>query len=112
MDGKDPIHKILWSSMIYVVVGVPCVGSHGYDVRPATGGTHKTLNRASLLPARPPATDVDDYAQEDSLPNDDAILCGARNSHSCEFAGQRGHRRSSANTEQASHLVVVISWIT
>ena len=60
--------------MINAVVGVPCVGSHVYVIRPATGGTHKTLSRASLLPARPPATDVDDYAQEDRLPDDDAIL--------------------------------------
>ena len=45
-----------------------------YVVRPATGGPTKTLNRVALLPARPPATDVDDYAQEDSLPYDDAIL--------------------------------------
>ena len=45
--------------MIYVVVGVPCVGSHVYVVRPATGGTHKTLSRASLLPARPPVTEVE-----------------------------------------------------
>ena len=60
--------------MIYIVVGVPCVGSQVYVVRPATGGTHKTLSRDSLLPARPPATDVDDYAQEDSLSDDEAIL--------------------------------------
>ena len=66
--------QYIWSSMIYIVVGVPCVGSQVYVVRPATGGTHKTLSRDSLLPARPPATDVDDYAQEDSLPYDDAIL--------------------------------------
>ena len=66
--------QYIWSSMIYVVVCVPCVGSQVYVVRPATGGTHKTLSRDSLLPARPPVTDVDDYAQEDSLPYDDAIL--------------------------------------
>ena len=66
--------QYIWSSMIYVVVCVPCVGSHVYVVRPATGGPTKTLNRFALLPARPPATDVDDYAQEDSLPYDDAIL--------------------------------------
>ena len=48
--------QYIWSSMIYVVVGVPCVGSHVYVVSPATGGTHKTLSRASLLPARPPVT--------------------------------------------------------
>ena len=46
-----------------------------YVVRPATGGPTETLNRFALLPARPPATDADDYAaQEDSLPYDDAIL--------------------------------------
>ena len=42
---------------------------------PVTGGPNKTLNRASLLPARPPATEFDDYAaQEDSLPDDEAVL--------------------------------------
>ena len=66
--------QYIWSSMIYVVVCVPCVGSYVYVVRPATGGPTKTLNRVALLPARPPVTDVDDYAQEDSLPYDDAIL--------------------------------------
>ena len=66
--------QYIWRSMIYVVVCVPCVGSHVYVVWPATGGPTKTLNRFALLPARPPATDVDDYAQEDSLPYDDAIL--------------------------------------
>ena len=60
--------------MIYVIVVVPCVGSQVYVVKPAIGGTHKTLSRDSLLSARPPATDVDDYAQEDSLPYEDAIL--------------------------------------
>ena len=60
--------------MIYVFVGVPCVGGYGYVVRPATGGTHKTLNRASLLPARPPAIELDKYAPEDCLSDDDAIL--------------------------------------
>ena len=66
--------QYLWSSMINIVVCVPCVGSHVNVVRPATGGPTKTLNRVALLPARPPATYVDDYAQEDSLPCDDAIL--------------------------------------
>ena len=46
-----------------------------YVVRPATGGPTKTVNHASLLPAHPPATEVDDYAaQEDSLPDDEAVL--------------------------------------
>ena len=40
----------------------------------ATCTVKKALNRASLLPARPPATDVDDYTQKDSLSDDDAIL--------------------------------------
>ena len=66
--------QYIWSSMIYVVVGVPCVGSHVYVVRPATGGPTKTLNRVALLPARPPVTEVDDYPQEDSLTDDEAIL--------------------------------------
>ena len=66
--------QCIWSSMIYVVVGVPCVGSHVYVVRPATGGTHNTLSRASLLSARPPVTELDRYAPEDSLSDDDAIL--------------------------------------
>ena len=66
--------QYIWSSMIYIVVGVPCAGSQVYVVRPATGGTHKTLSRDSLMPARPPATDVDDYAQEESLYDDEAIL--------------------------------------
>ena len=69
MDGKDPIHM-----EFYVVVSVQCVGSYVYVVGSATGGTHKTLNRASLLPARPPATGLDRYAPEDSLSDDDAIL--------------------------------------
>ena len=51
--------QYIWSSMIYVVVGVTCVGSYVYVVGPATGGTHNTLNRASLLRARPPATVLD-----------------------------------------------------
>ena len=66
--------QYIWSSMIYIVVGVPCVGSQVYVVRPATGGTHKTLSRDSLLPARPPVTEVEDYPQEDSLSDDEAIL--------------------------------------
>ena len=52
--------------MIYVVVGVPCVGSHVYIVRPATGGTHKTLSGASVTDLTRPA--------EDSLSDNDAIL--------------------------------------
>ena len=60
--------------MIYVVICVPYVGNNVYVVRPATGGPTKTLNRVSLLPARPPATEVDDYPQEDSLSDDGAIL--------------------------------------
>ena len=45
-----------------------------YVVRPATGGPTKTLNRVALLPARPPVTEVEDYPQEDSLSDDEAIL--------------------------------------
>ena len=40
----------------------------------ATCTVKKALNHASLLPARLPATDVDDYTQIDSLSDDDAIL--------------------------------------
>ena len=95
--------------MIYVVVGVPCVGSYVYVVRPATGGTHKTLNRASLLPARPPAIELDKYAQKTACQTM-TLFCLCRNSHSC---GSAGPRRSGVTTEQACHLVVVvISWIT
>ena len=65
----------LWSPIVYVVICVPCVGSNVYVVRPATGGPKKTVNRASLLPARPQATEVDDFtSQEDSLSDDDAVL--------------------------------------
>ena len=66
--------QYIWSSMIYVVVCVPCVGSHVYVARSATGGPTKTLNRVALLPARPPVTEVNDYPQEDSLSDDEAIL--------------------------------------
>ena len=46
-----------------------------YVVRPATGGPKKTMNRASLLSARPPVTEVDDNAvQEDNLSDDEAVL--------------------------------------
>ena len=34
--------QYIWSSMIYVIAGVPCVGSHVYVVRPATGRINKT----------------------------------------------------------------------
>ena len=65
----------IWSPIVHVVICVPYVGSNVYVVRPATGGPKKTVNRASLLPARPPATEVDDYAaQEDSLSDDEAVL--------------------------------------
>ena len=65
-------------------------------VRPVTGGPKKTLNRASMLPARPPATEVDDYAaQEDSLSDDEAMLLVP------EIA------TAADPTEQACHLVVV-----
>ena len=40
----------------------------------ATHTVKNTLNRVSLLPARPPATDVDDYTQKDSLSDDDSSL--------------------------------------
>ena len=97
----------LWSPIVHVVICVPYVGS---NVRPATGGPKKTMNRASLLPARPQATEVDDFAsQEDSLSDDDDVLLFARNRHSC---GSAGHRGSGANTEKACHMVVVISWMT
>ena len=60
---------------MHVVICVPYVGSNVYVVRPATGGPKKTLNRASLLSARPPVTEVDDNAaQEDSLSDDEAVL--------------------------------------
>ena len=65
----------IYSPIVHVVMCVPYVGSNVYVVRPATGGPKKTVNRASLLPARPLATEVDDYAaQEDSLSDDDAVL--------------------------------------
>ena len=71
--GRNEI-QYMWSIIVHVVMCVPYVGSNVYVVMPATEGLRKTLNRASLLPARPPATDVDDYAQEDNLPDYDAIL--------------------------------------
>ena len=72
--GRNKIQDI-WSPIVHVVICVPCDGSNVNVVMPATGGPNKTLNRASLLPARPPATEVDDYAaQEHSLPDDDAVL--------------------------------------
>ena len=65
----------IWSPIVHVVICVPYVGSNVYVVRPATGGPKKTLSRASLLPVRPPATEVNDYVvQEDSLPDDEAVL--------------------------------------
>ena len=62
--GRNEI-KYMWSIIVYVVMCVPYVGSNVYVVMPATGGLKKTLNRASLLPARPPVTDVDHNTQED-----------------------------------------------
>ena len=65
----------IWSPIVHVVICVPYVGSNVYVVRPATGGPKKTMNRASLLSARPPVTEVDDNAaQEDSLSDDEAVL--------------------------------------
>ena len=71
--GRNEI-QYMWSVIVYVVMCVPYVGSNVYVVMPATGGLKKTMNRASLLPARRPVTDVDHYTQEDSLSDDAAIL--------------------------------------
>ena len=71
--GRNDI-QYTWIIIVYVVMCVPYVGSNVYVVMPATGGLKKTLNRASLLPARPPVTDVHHYTQEDSLSDDAAIL--------------------------------------
>ena len=71
--GRNEI-QYMWSIIVYVVMCVPYVGSNVYVVMPATGGLKKTLNRASLLSARPPVTDGDHYTQEDSLSDDAAIL--------------------------------------
>ena len=71
--GRNEI-KYKWSIIVCVVMCVPYVGSNAYVVMPAIGGLKKTLNRASLLPARPPVTDVDHDTQEDSLPDDASIL--------------------------------------
>ena len=53
--GRNKIQD-RWSHIVHVVTCVPFAGSNVYVVQPATGGSTKTLNRASLLPARPPAT--------------------------------------------------------
>ena len=71
--GRNQIQDI-WSPIVHVVICVPYVGNNVYVVRPATGGPTKTLNRVVLLPARPPVTEVEDYPQEDSLSDDEAIL--------------------------------------
>ena len=71
--GRNKIQDI-WSPIVHVVICVPYVGNNVYVVRPATGGPTKTLNRVALLPARPPVTEVEDYPQEDSLSDDEAIL--------------------------------------
>ena len=71
--GRNKIQDI-WSHIVHVVICVPYVGNNVYVVRPATGGPAKTLNRVALLPARPPVTEVEDYPQEDSLSDDEAIL--------------------------------------
>ena len=71
--GRNEI-QYMWSIIVYVVICVPYVGNNVYVVRPATGGPTKTLNRVALLPARPPVTEVEDYPQEDSLSDDEAIL--------------------------------------
>ena len=54
--GWNKIQDI-WSPIVHVVTCVPYVGSNVYVVMPATGGPNKTLNRASLLPARPSTGD-------------------------------------------------------
>ena len=62
------------------------------------------MNRASLLPARPPATEVDDYAaQEDSLSDDEAVLLVPEIATAADRPDQH-----QTNTEQACHLVVVM----
>ena len=71
--GRNKIQDI-WSHIVHVVICVPYVGNNVYVVRPATGGPTETLNRVALLPARPPVTEVEDYPQEDSLSDDEAIL--------------------------------------
>ena len=71
--GRNKIQDI-WSPIVHVVICVPYVGNNVYVVRPATGGPTKTLNRVAMLPARPPVTEVEDYPQEDSLSDDEAIL--------------------------------------
>ena len=71
--GRNKIQDI-WSPIVHVVICVPYVENNVYVVRPATGGPTKTLNRVALLPARPPVTEVEDYPQEDSLSDDEAIL--------------------------------------
>ena len=71
--GRNKIQDI-WSNIVHVVICVPYVRNNVYVVRPATGGPTKTLNRVALLPARPPVTEVEDYPQEDSLSDDEAIL--------------------------------------
>ena len=70
--GRNEI-QYMWSIIVYVVMCVPYDVSNVYVVMPATGGLKKTLNRAFLLPARPPVTDFDHSTQEDSLSDDDAI---------------------------------------
>ena len=70
--GRNEI-QYMWSIIVYVVMCVPYDVSNVYVVMPATGGLKKTLNRAFLLPARPPVTDLDHSTQEDSLSDDDAI---------------------------------------
>ena len=71
--GRNEI-QYMWSIIVHVVICVPYVENNVYVVRPATGGPTKTLNRVALLPARPPVTEVEDYPQEDSLSDDEAIL--------------------------------------
>ena len=70
--GRNEI-QYMWSIIVYVVMCVPYDVSNVYVVMPATGGLKKTLNRAFLLPARPPVTDLDHSTQEDSLSDDYAI---------------------------------------
>ena len=71
-QGRNEIQN-MWRIIVYVVMCVPYDVSNVYVVMPATGGLNKTLNRAFLLPARPPVTDLDHSTQEDSLSDDDAI---------------------------------------
>ena len=60
--GRNKI-QYTWIAIVHVVICVPCVESNVYVVMPATRVPKKILNLVSLLPALPPATEVDDYAR-------------------------------------------------